>query len=804
MQKSAARAYARAFATSDSARQTLVASLSTSRDVHASVAMLESLALGWPADSQSVALFEEAWSSRHRELRLIGAFGLLAQGAGAPEMRDVALEAQDFWHADSHEYRGTAAWMLGRYWPNEPDLVKGAIARLSGGGPTPWDYDAAGSYLLACDISNSDVRRWLLNEFKRDHPFIFDMHSRNVWRRVAQFAENDAEIRKAAIAHWQNPDHRLVGLHNLLGYVELRADPEIAAVLREVLFESEGSFSRYWALRAMLNGWGRDHPEVSASIDALIDAPEDQLEDLVSMVPEIYRSQSSARARLLSMSERPKIRFDMLVEGFARNGSDGTDDEVVQRILAHRRHGGIFDAYPAMFRSFSAHPCVREVAEQCLQAQDPPASAIAFGFRNDPLLADSLFAGATPIPTELRTQIVEFASTGASGTVLDTIVELAMHECDPELRVRMSVLRHSALSVEEHQTAIEDLLKKAVSVGHNYEEVRGAALAGLLAAGAVDCLADVKENNKPVSLFTGNLLHEMPSLDRQICKHFAELEAAFGPDLSSRFHRTTQRGLAEILCAAPSASPAAKTAFLSLVERGELPKTIQALSALASERPRSDVLLQHCWKMLEQNDHNNSTAAINAEVGEVLRENFPDESDVLNRLIGLYRRGQDAGAAIALAVYAPLATEFDSRPMRDRRYHFADWAVAVRIAAVRHRGDAFIELLERMVTREYVTQFDAQDCINRAVYERLQRDPELIELFNKRLSIEIDGSVSGTFARYLASAGMLDENARAMGLNLLKELSKRQQLVVTGYDAVAGRQRALRATLLDAVTAGLD
>lgn len=68
----------------------------------------------------------------------------------------------------------------------------------------------------------------------------------------------------------------------------------------------------------------------------------------------------------------------------------------------------------------------------------------------------------------------------------------------------------------------------------------------------------------------------------------------------------------------------------------------------------------------------------------------------------------------------------------------------------------------------------------------------------------VDPSVSGSFARYLAAACMLNAEARRRALDLLSEFSANQPLPVAGYDAVADQWRAIRVTLLDAVSAGLE
>ncbi|MFG6428865.1 NACHT domain-containing protein [Roseateles sp. LYH14W] len=805
VQRAAANAYARAFSESESALQHLIQSLAVSRDHRSSVAMLEAVALGWPSTQQSIDLFQLAWDTREHELRLVGAMGLSAQGMSTPAMRDAAMRAQSNWSAVSYEYRSIAIWMLRRYWPNDPELIKSAVDRMTGRYDSVWEYDAAASYLMACDIANVDLRKWVLAEFTRQHPFNFHFSEDTAWQKIGQFAASDEDIRKAANAYWQNPENRIIGMRHLVGYVTHVCDSEIAAVLREVLQEEEHGFNRFWALHAMLTGWGREHPEVRQSIDMLMDESDEQLLELASLMPAIYRDKKLARERLLSMADHPKIRFDLLTDGFSECGCTGADDQVVQKLLKAPLRKGLFSPTSAIIELFSQHPDVRSLAERGMQGDDPPLASIASAYRDDPDLAEALFAAAVPLPLGLRTQVIEYSAGGAPGTTLDAALGMALQECDSELRVRMSILRYRAIAKDHREAAIQELLQKSVAVGPDFEAVRGAALAGLIAIGAVDELVNMQDREKPIGLYTGNVLHQMPSLYRLICEQYGEIESKFGDSLTDRLERSGQgTKLGSILSTAPSASPAAKAAFLKLADAGKLPLDAQALHSLAAERPRSQTLLNYCWQVLESRDENNSTATLNAEVAEILRSQFPDENGIHRRLVALHSNGHDAASSIALVIYSPLAEELGELATNVRHRNFADWAVAVRLSAARDNSESFVKLLERMATREHPTQFDAQDCINRAVYERLQHDSELVELLAARLRKDVNGSISGTFARYLTSAAKLDAASRARALDLLQSLAAEQRLVVVSFDAVAGRYRALRATLLDAVAAGVD
>jgi hypothetical protein len=591
-------------------------------------------------------------------------------------------------------------------------------------------------------------------------------------------------------------------------YVSQVADPLIAAVLIEVLGNKEEKFNRHWALSAILAGWGRNHPKVKSAIDVLIDAADEDLDDLAALLPEIMPDKAAARECLIRMGARKKVRRDLLAIGLEVCGCDATDNEAVAAILAFPEQTRLaFDASHPLFRAFGAHTNVRALAMERIRGADGLLTVLATDYADDPEFAPALFDAAVPLPVDLRTQVVEVAITGATGTALEAVLGLAMLETDPELRARMVIAHHRALPPEAHDTARQALLAKAVAFGAGYDSVRAAALAGLVTIGALDALVTLEDRGKPVLLETGGAIVEgIASVERLICERFAEFEAAFGDSLQERFkQRDPGSRLAKILSAAPGASFAARAAFIALAERGEIPCKPQVLRALATERPRSSLLLARCWDMLDSSDDRNDRAMINADVGLILRDHFSGDAAVRQRLVERFKKKSVTATAIPLAIFAPDAEELTFPiDINALGREFADWTVAVHVAAYRADSASFCGLLEAMVTRPWRSQFDAQKITNLAVEERLQRDSELEGLLSARIRMDVNPSISSSFARYLAAAGKLSLESRGRALDLLQLFGANQRLPVAGYDAITDQWRAARVTLLDAVSAGLE
>lgn len=806
VQRAAAAAYAEVFGQTPDACECLLSNLARTRNLTTAVAHVESLALGWAKVPQAIRLFEEASRSPSAELRLVGILGLAANGLADNKARDDVVRSQSVWSEVCYEYRALAASMLVKYWAGDSTLIKCALERVTEHrGRSPWELDTATAYLLESAAECADVCDWILTELASDFPFNV-MNDQRVWSQIGRFAAANTDIRAAANAYWREPKNRTLGAYKMPQYLAQIADAPVAATLIDILNGKRG-FERYWALKGLLVGWGRDHPMVKPTIDTLANAAEGDLDDLAALLPEIMSDKVVARERLIGMGTRAKVRRDLLAVGFEACGCDADDNEAVAAMLAFPENlRGIFDATDALFRVFGAHTDVRHLALRCVRDADAPLAAIAASYKDDPEFVRALFDAAVPLPVDLRTQVIEVAATGATGTALEVVLSQAMRETDPELRARMVIAHHQAVRSEELEAALQVLLTDIVTVGSDYEVARAAALAGLVTIGRLDTLATMQDRGKPVPLIAASGFGEgIDSVERLVCERFADFQAVFGDSLPERLGSHVGGGLAAILSVAPAASMAARSEFLALVERGKMPLTLRALRALAAERPRSDLLLARCWKMLERAHQNNYHAVESAEVALILREHFSGNGALRQRLIERFTLRSTVDNAMALAIFAPDAKELPFPiDLELLGREFADWTVAVHVAAYRADGAAFCNLLEAMVMRHSRTSFDAQHIANLAVEERLQRDPELGELLAARITAEVEPDISGSFARYLAAAGKLGSHARGRVLDLLRALASSQRLPVSGYDAIADQQRAVRATLLDAVSTGLE
>ena len=805
VQRAAAAAYARAFRNCHSARERLVQGLADAWSVTASAAMLEALIHGWTDHEDTARLADEAARSVDPDLRLVGAFGRAEAGRKTDTDRDEALIAQQFWSGVSYPHRELAGAMIQKHWPDDDDLLPGALARANGDFDSPWEMELAFAYVLNASTERANVRAFILRQLGKRFPFNV-LHWDNIWSRIGAFALADPEIRAAANSHWADPEHRLVSMHKLADYAEVVPDDEIAAILIEGV-RGEKSMDRYWALSALLRGWSSDHAAMRPLLEEIAELPAEQLSDIVALLPRAIPDAAEARARVLAVAGQKGVRHDMVALALEELGCDAQDDEAVRTILGEKADGPKFYS-PAdvLFRTFAAHPDVRKLAMRLLEGPEPPLGSIAKGYGDDPEISDALLRIATPLPTELRSQIVEFAVAGSAGTALEGILAEGPREADPDLRVRMMTAHLRSLTDPAAiAEAKRELLSEVVAVGTDHDARRSAGLAGLIALRDVGDLVGMQGYNSPLTLQSGGMLEVVPSLERLICEEYGLLVDAFGPDLAQRFDRGDHGNrLAEILATYPSASPRARATFLRMAEDDTMPLTVAALRSLAVERPRSALLLKRCRQALALSTGGNDRPAACAEIALILAAEFPSDPAVRAQLEETFRNAPHSAAAVALAVFAP-ESEVIALPSRpEEMLQFGDLITAMYVLGARGETAAFIEFLDAMVTRSFHTQFDGQRVTNLAVTARIRRDEELRRLLADRLATRPHPSILGSNARQLAAAGMLGPEERDRVAETLARVGRDQRIPIAGYDAVGARWRALRATLLDALRSEVE
>jgi len=339
------------------------------------------------------------------------------------------------------------------------------------------------------------------------------------------------------------------------------------------IVRDENRWSEYWAVRPLLEGWGRSDSVVATFMDEIALWDDRKLNDLAAILPQIVTDFDACRTRLLSLahdSERP--RFDLIARGAAALGCTAEDTEVVDTLLAALGSDApAFDPGAELLTHFSANPRVREYALRTLSGRAPPLGVLARVYQNDAEIRPQILACANPLPVTLRGDIAEAASGEAnSHPAFERLLEGYDIEVDGELKIATSIYYHryvARITIGPSADHLKELVDALQAVGPDLDPRRAASFAGMLLLGRVSDIAGMTEyGDRPLHIRSGTGYgKESDSLMALICECWEDVREAFGTDLAARFGSFGADEGHMWDCLAPhiNASPAARRGFLA-------------------------------------------------------------------------------------------------------------------------------------------------------------------------------------------------------------------------------------------------
>lgn len=814
-QRSAARALARLYASREDVQRRLRETLASTLDLSVMAAALEALSMGWPDTSSLSELHDRALVSQDTTVRLVGISGRLASGRASFSDRDALLGLlSDFPEIDFWD-RPTARALLSKHWPDDPVLIELALKAVhrGGGRRDQLERETAMHYLVRCSPANPSVVDWVRGELKETYPF--SLAHDDVWDCIAPFAIEHADVRAAVVAAIKSEWGRH-SLHHFQSLILALGGDELRDALIEIASVEQG-WGDFWAVRPLLEGWGRADATVATFLDGMASWDDKRLNNLAALLRQIITDPEVCRARLLSLarhSERP--RFDLIARGFAALGCSSDDSEVVDVLLAAIGKGApAFDPGPALLAQFSANARVRQYALDALKDRAPPLAALALAYKDDAEIRTLVLKFTNSLPATLRGDIAEVASGEASvRPCFNSVLEGYDIEVDGELKIAASIYYHRLLArglvgpVPEH---LAKLTTDLHAVGPDLHERRAAAFAGMLLLGRVnDIVPMIEYGDKPLNIRSGTGYgNESDSLTALMSERWEDLSTAFGSDLAGRFgdFGSDDGHLWDCLAPHLSASPAARRDFLNFCNQTDTTLGLRSFAALAREQPSSDLLLRHCWRVFgrEVNGQHQRQSAwavqrIRLEIAYILRDQFRDRADVAAHLQEALKRGQSA-EVVALSLFSPqdpLLDQIRIGPLEIGQ-QYSDWVTALHLAAARSEAKDFVAVTLMMINRPSHGIWSFQDVTNRAVVERLRRDPDSVGLVKDRLAGIPSASEIASLPRYLSAAGALDEEVNQRCAALLTQ-EARESLTRAGYDAIDDTIRAVSRSLLEVVT----
>ncbi|MCU1720920.1 NACHT domain-containing protein [Pseudomonas sp. 5P_5.1_Bac1] len=767
---------------------------------------LEALTIGWPNNPNLIEFLATASAATEKALQL-SAIWCKVQLRLHQEVDLSALLSMSAWHDRvSYEHHAQIGESLVQGWLDKDRLIDICLGTLNGGFGAYGEIEKeiARYYILSCSAKNRKICAWIVNELQSEHPYVLRMGED--WSQLLKFAEMDGEIRELLVLAVTSKriEHQEYVARPVYDGIQ---DPRITRYLIERTKTAEG-FSVVWLLAPLISGWAAELPEVRDLIQEVLKWPDERKVNLVGLYPQIYSHEACIEALLKILNSGHKVRFDIITSAFRQlNISNHKEikDILVSRGL--REPDQMYSGLGPLVALYPQDSRVKNFALERLKERNPPLGLFASVYRDDLVVQKLIAQRIGALSAIMRLQIIDAASSEFDrNDAAKEILERYDHEVDGPLKVHAAIKNYQALlSVgTERKHVVDRLLKDAMAVGHDHDDRRAAAFAGLVVYGATEQFSTLEWGKKPLDISLGHYSNEPPALIRLVAEHWGDLEKSFdGKFLSRLGHFTDESRFWELVAPHVSFSSDLRQRFLDYCLRTTEFHKVAVLQALAKEVPRSDLLLRQCLKAVKihRDDKDRSWNRLQSyyEASYILRHQFPQNVNILAQLQSIAFESNFKSGIAALAIYAPhnqsLNEVVSALTYDDRDDH--SFVTPIIIGTERLEGEKLEKLVSAMVNRPRHSLWSFQDRINYAIKFRISTDSEFSGLISERLRSSSSASEISSYSRYLASTGKLNEESHAYCLSLLNSGYSSLRIPPHGYDSTADAVRPVAHSLLD-------
>jgi hypothetical protein len=508
-------------------------------------------------------------------------------------------------------------------------------------------------------------------------------------------------------------------------------------------------------------------------------------------------------------NDSEEVRTDLLVSAFTQLGTISDKailDVLITKVLAEPELGS--SGPYSLIALCPDEARVKEYAISTLAERNPRLALLASVYRDDPSVRGKIAEQVGSLTASMRLHIIDAASREFDRN--DTAKKILSRydiEDDGQLKIQGAIKNYQALYPTDidRRKVINDLLSDANAVGHDYEERRAAAFAGLITYNATEKFAALEWNNKPLEICLGTYGRESQALLRLVAEHWDELDQSFEKKFISRFkHSSSESHFWTLISPYVSNSSLLREKFIDYC--GNTTKCLEAqqFQALAKELPKSDLLLRHCLlsiKSLEDsmNDSPWSRYQSYFEASYILRDQFSGDIELLIQLQKMLHESNFQHGVAAMAIYDPFNPSLDNvaKEILSEIDTFEPRVSSIILAASRFESKPLEVMVRRMINRTNHSLWDFQDRVNYAIKSRIGSNEEFAAVIRTGLTANPTESEISSFSRYLGSTGKLDEDTQKLCQHLLNERYVSSRIPANGYDAVSDLVRPVVHSLLD-------
>lgn len=768
-------------------------------------AAFEALVHGWPAHPALADLIRQADRSQLPHFKVLAVWARVRLGQQTEADLETVLPFVTFFGRYYHESREIALQAVLAGWLDHPSLIDRALRGL---GPardeTALDMELASTYLRRCRPDTVSIQQWILAELDREFPFNV-MGSRR-WDDIVPFAKANPAIHDKLVTLVVSSENKHRDFETS-GVIAGLNDPRLRDHAIERARVGDG-ISRFWMLRALVDGW-HDDPVVQTFYQEVLSWNDETLVMAALLLPKIMGDPTEARSRLLAIARcGGRVRIDTLLTGFDACGCGPEDEEVVTALLdvaaAPTRRTFSDDS---LFVNFGAHPKVRALAEQRLAAPEPALSGLVQAYADDPAMRNRLAVFARSAGPSERQTIVNAAAIWADRhPVLADLLAQYRHEVDLDLSAQLATAfyKWQAAGSTDRETLISDLLRDAVEGGIDGDQTRCCAFMGLLVFDAVDRLVPALTRSTPIILGGEYTRSPSPAVCRAVVSHWPALKAAFGGPFADQlgWHAKAGADRDTWIRLAPfvAGHTDCQADFIAWCERSKQ-IGLSGLRALSDLAPASPVLKQHCESILTGRlAESRDALALVIVAAEIVRRQFPG-TPIAAAVAERFSHDRLITSGVALAILDPTNALFDTltmSPLAMGATH-GEWLPAVVLSAAIDKPETFLEVVRGMLGRAAPEAWEDQGLMTQAIIRRLEQDTAATKLMRRALVETPEVYLFAGYARLLSRTGALQATERRACVDRLDEEQKRKGVPAVVFDPVTAAHRPVSHALADAL-----
>ena len=804
--RAAAGSYAKAFRSDDTVEDDFVKLAESAHSIDQRAACIEAILSVW---SECPELGSIGSAAKSTEIPLLHALGLLIGAKlGNVSQEDVVdaieLASDRIGGPLPYQWSDLLGPLLVEVAKTHRSLVK--LACVYAVEESRWpqrqsevgiDRDVAWFVLVNEYARDADVISLLAKEIGKEYPFL-SMNRHNIWEAITARYRGVEEIERAM-------DARIGGFNaaqpSEAHQAALLTRSDLAKKkMLEMLLES----FPHWAASALLEGWGMEDREVATALRDGALGNERRASEFGLFIPRILGN-TEGKERLIQLVEHPDAyRLDFVIAGLFQEESNRQDEALVSKVIkAVREKDDFWDQNISMLIAYCPeNPQVRALTLQHLKKRNRSIAQVAGSYPNDSEIRLILSRMITPLPRELRSDIIAALSRSAAmGEQAEFILSHWDFESDASVKTEMSIGYHAHLVRTNSipTESVEVLITAAKSYGPDHYDRRQAAFCGAFLVKRFDIYFDNKERigdptELSIPLDRGSRTNY--SFLNFLASHWTEAKAAFGDGILQRFTRFSSETNAwnALLPVAHQNAAMISDANNAIEKYQELQASVQGLRFLAKTRPRSSHLRAAALKAI-----NGSGASwmdflpIDAAC-EILLDQFKDEQLAadLEELVRKHRFTNGPMLALCLgwpesALVQGLVSHLNSVDQIVAAYVFFSAAPVDRIV------EKLPTQLHRAANSSYWGRY-----IRRPLVLRLGRDPELgAALYDDMLQNPTSWKKCA-YPHAIARTQGLSESAREW---VVGEYDRQNSLQHSefGYDVIYSDLRSVLYSLKDAL-----